>query len=73
MKQIVIKIDDDKLDADTIKRVMINEVYNVGCLFFESIGEGKQILMGNGHHMAQDLASKAEDIWNEHLPLKVKK
>lgn len=68
MKKIVIEIDDDKLDAETIKKVMINEVYNVGCLFFEFIGEGKQILMGNGHHMAQDLASKAEDIWNEHLP-----
>ena len=73
MKKIVIEIDDDRLDTQTIKTLLINEVYNVGCLFFESIGEGKQILVGNGHHMAQDLASKAEDIWNEHLPLKVKK
>ena len=73
MKKIVIEIEDDKLATQTIKTVMINQVYNVGCLFFESIGEGKQILRGNGHHMAQELASKAEEIWNEHLPLKTNK
>lgn len=39
MKNIVIEIDDDNLDAETIKILMINEVYNIGCLFFESIGE----------------------------------
>ena len=73
MKKIVIEIDDDRLDTQTIKMLLINEIYNVSCLFFESIGEGRQILHGNGHHMVQELASKAEEIWNEHLLLKTNK
>jgi hypothetical protein len=55
------------MDADGVRNFLTNEVYIVGCLFFETIGERNQMLLGNGHHMAQDLVAEAEKIWDRHL------
>lgn len=56
------------LSEEGIKLFLINETYKVSCLFYETIGEHGGLLRGNGHHMAQELASCAEEIWNRHLP-----
>jgi hypothetical protein len=48
------------------RQCLINTIYDVACLFYETIGEGKGLLMGNGHHMAQDLVKAAEEIWDKH-------
>lgn len=52
------------------RQCLANDIYSVACLFYETIGEGHNILRGNGHHMAQDLAKAAEEIWDQHLSKK---
>ena len=55
------------LSQEGAKLFLVNEIYKVSCLFYETIGEHGELLRGNGHHMAQELASKAEEIWDKHL------
>lgn len=56
-----------ELTQEASRLFLINEIYKVSCLFYETIGEHGGLLYGNGHHMAQELASNAEDIWNRHI------
>jgi hypothetical protein len=73
MKTYKVKITfPEEMDSETAQRELINAVYNASILFYESIGEyggltdGKR-LHGNGHHMAQQIAAKAGELWDERL------
>lgn len=64
--EITVSVPKDSTQEDA-RLFLINEIYKVSCLFYETIGEHGELLSGNGHHMAQELAAKAEDIWSRHL------
>ena len=57
--------------ADEIKKMsqrnaeveIVNNVYSA-CLLFERLEDAGKI-RGNGHHMAQEIAQKAEDLMKE--------
>jgi len=59
-------------NEENLKIILVNEIYKIACIFYETIGEqgeggqNTKFLYGNGHHMAQDLAKKAEEIWDNH-------
>ncbi len=58
-------------DDDEAIHQLSNNVYQASILFFETIGEhggdnNNKLLIGNGHHMAQSLGIKAQDIWKSH-------
>jgi hypothetical protein len=61
-----------EMSSEKAKVALMNAVYTTAVVFYESLGEyrgltdGKKI-QGNGHHMAQSLAKKAGDLWDERL------
>ena len=61
-----------KMDSKRAKNELGNAVYKASVQFYENIGEhgkltdGKR-LMGNGHHMAQNLAEQAQKLWDERI------
>ena len=44
-------------------RQLQNDIYKVAQIYFECVGEHEGYLIGNGHHMAQELCEKAKEIW----------
>lgn len=48
-------------------RQLSNRVYVVACEFYEVRGERGGLLIGNGHHMAQELADRAVKIYRQHI------
>jgi len=66
-----------EMDSKEALNLLENSIYKVAAIFFESIGEhgkltdGKQ-LIGNGHHMAQIISTKAKELWLERLEEKPK-
>jgi hypothetical protein len=61
-----------ELNSEDAKVHLMNAIYNISDIFYENIGEygkltdGKKI-QGNGHHIAQLLAKKAGELWDERL------
>lgn len=60
------------MDSKEARKELTQAIYQVSCLFYESIGEAGRLtdnkrLFGNGHHMAQDIAEKAGKLWDERL------
>jgi hypothetical protein len=61
-----------ELNSEDAKVHLMNAIYNISHIFYENIGEygkltnGKKI-QGNGHHIAQLLAKKAGELWDERL------
>jgi hypothetical protein len=61
-----------ELNSEDAKVHLMNAIYNISSIFYENIGEygkltdGKKI-QGNGHHIAQLLAKKAGELWDERL------
>ena len=49
-------------------RQMQNDLYKIAQVYFECIGEHEGFLTGNGHHMAQELCQKTEEIWVSRQP-----
>ena len=46
-----------------------NEVYNASISFYER-GEHRKIIIGNGHHMAQELSKMASDLYSKQMNTK---
>lgn len=44
-----------------------NHIYGLSVLYFETIGEHGKFIQGNGHHMAQELAEYAEQMWKKRI------
>jgi hypothetical protein len=61
-----------ELNSEDAKVHLMNAIYNISSIFYENIGEygkltdGRKI-QGNGHHIAQLLAKKAGELWDERL------
>lgn len=58
--------------SDEARTQLLNSVYKASVQFYESIGEHGKLtdnkkLVGNGHHMAQELAQKAGEIWDKRI------
>lgn len=66
--EIKIKVPKE-MDAKKARQELSRSVYQLAVHFYEGIGEGKKILAGNGHHMAQSLSKSALDIWDSHKAL----
>jgi hypothetical protein len=60
------------IDSDEAKRQLMNYLYKVSDAYYEYIAErgllsdGKK-LHGNGHHCAQSICAKAEEIWDKQV------
>lgn len=69
MKELNFKDDEvKKMSSEDIATEIVNFVYYQS-LFFEQL-ESYGIIRGNGHHMAQEMAEKAKEIFFKHLQLK---
>lgn len=73
LKKFIIETAINKdVDSEEARRALMQAVYNISVVFYENIGEhgfltdGKK-LIGNGHHMAQELSRHAGAIWDERL------
>uniref|UniRef100_A0A6H1ZCC3 Uncharacterized protein n=1 Tax=viral metagenome TaxID=1070528 RepID=A0A6H1ZCC3_9ZZZZ len=53
-----------KMSREDLENEIINYTYSQ-MLIFETL-EHFGILRGNGHHMAQEMAEKAKEIFNNH-------
>jgi len=58
------------------ERNLGNAIYEVAVYFYENVGEAGKLtdnkrLSGNGHHMAQNIAEKARELWGERLVDKI--
>lgn len=60
------------MDSEKARHALEQAVYDATIIFYETIGEGGLLtdgkrLVGNGHHMAQEMVMKASNLWNERL------
>lgn len=67
MDRFRLKTEEEMKDPAEMRNMLSNEVYELGCAFFERVGEHGGLLRGNGHHMAQSLTTAALEIWDKHL------
>ena len=61
-----------EMNSKRAAQELSNAVYEVSVHFYESIGEYGKLtdnkrLYGNGHHMAQNIAQKAKELFNDRL------
>jgi hypothetical protein len=69
--KVEIKIN-KSMDSEKARDALQRAVYDATVVFYETIGEGGRLtdgkrLIGNGHHMAQNMAEQACKLWDERL------
>lgn len=61
IKELIIRTIEKKSSFEKIKNLIGNIIYQTCCQIFETL-EDNQLIIGNGHHIAQEFEKKAFEI-----------